>query len=116
LTTGDRNQAWIFLGGPNFGAGSPFLLKNDHFFVLGLTPRHHARTGFFIPNSSFKVKLGCLSDQTPGQDIKIPISKLDFCPKLLFAVSKYDNGRPESGSDFFSKPQFRSWKAFFAQK
>jgi hypothetical protein len=52
----------------------------------------------------------------PARTSKIPFSKLDFCPKLMFGVSKHDNGRPESGSVVLRRLQFWSWKAFFAQK
>jgi hypothetical protein len=75
MTTGDLNQAQFFLGGSNIGAGKPLLLKNDHFWVSVLAPRQHAHIGLFIPNSRFKVKLGCLSDQASGQDVKNPIFK-----------------------------------------
>ena len=75
MLMGHLNQARFLLGGPNFGAGRPFSLKNYHLGVLGLPARWHARTRLFIINSRFRVKVGSLFDQAPGQDVKNLIFK-----------------------------------------
>ena len=78
MLMGHLNHARFLLGGPNFGAGRPFLLKNDRLGVLGSPARRQAPTLLYIQNSSFRVKVGSLFDQAPGQDVKNPIFKSQF--------------------------------------
>jgi hypothetical protein len=94
---GRLNQAWFLLGGPNLGAGRPFLLKNC-LWVLGSPARWQAPTVLYIQNTRFRVKLGSLFDQAPGQDVKNPIFKSQFFPNLAIALGDFKqvDGTPES--------------------
>jgi hypothetical protein len=75
MLMGHLNQAWFILGGPNFGAGRPFSLKNDYLGFFGLAGRWHACTELFNLYSKFRVKVGSLFDQAPGQEVKNRIFK-----------------------------------------
>jgi hypothetical protein len=80
--TGHLNQARFLLGGPNLRAGRPFSLKNDRLGVLGLPARRQAPTMLSIQNTRFRVKVGSLFNQAPGQDVKNPIFKSQFFQNL----------------------------------
>jgi hypothetical protein len=84
MLMGHLNHARFLLRGPNFGAGRPFLLKNDHLRVLGLAARRHACTRLFIINSRFRVKVGSFFDQAPRPGCqKFHFQKLIF-PKFCY--------------------------------
>jgi hypothetical protein len=116
MLMGHLNQAWFLLGGQNFGAGRPFLLKNDHLVFLARqvdgTPVQNSLT--LIQNLELRLVLYLIKPS--ARRSKISLSKVDFFKILILGDFKYVNGTPEAGLVSFRRPKFWSWKAFFAPK
>jgi hypothetical protein len=116
MLMGHLNQAWFLLGGPNFGVGMPFLLKNGHFFFFARqvdgTPVQNSLT--LIQNLELRLVLYLI--RPPARRPKISFSIVNFFKILLLGDFKHVNGTPESGLVPLKRPKFWTWKAFFAQK
>ena len=57
MLMGHLNHARFLLGGPNFGAGRPFSLKNDHLGVLGSPARRQGPYTSWVLGSLFQFLL-----------------------------------------------------------